>query len=466
MPTMDIFNADPFSAFELTGAIEKIPHKPQLLGTLNLFAPRPVRTETVAVEERNGTLALIQTSQRGAPLEEGTGDKRKIRDFRTVRIAKGDTIQASEIQNIRAFGRESELMQVMDEVMRRLAGPTGLISQIELTWENMRLGAIQGIVTDADGSTIIDWYSAMSVTQADEIDFDLDNASPAPGAVRKKCNQVIRQMMVAAAGVWIPGQTSVMALCGDNFWDDLTAHKEVRETYLNTQQAADLREINQPYETFRYGGITWMNYRGTDDGSTVAVHTDKAKFFPVGAPGAFEVAHSPLESIGFVNTPGKPLYSMIVRDLQRDMWVRPEVYSYPLFICTRPAMLQRAKRTLTPMSRVDDIIQAVALPAILREFGDPVTLPNGSVVNGVFERYGSPTSAPWSEVGVGLPLSAQPNPSVELRDADAAPLAINDRLEIGGAGYLVTATPQPNGSGLTRVELMPERTTDAQARWQ
>jgi len=345
MPTMDIFNADPFSAFELTSAIEKIPHKPQLLGSLNLFTPRPVRTETVAVEQREGKLVLIQTSQRGAPLGEGQAEKRTIRDFRTSRIAKGDIVQASEIQNIRAFGRESELMQVMDEVMRRIAGPTGLMSQIELTWENMRLGAIQGVVTDADGTTLMDWYSAMGVTQAAEIDFDLDNTSPAAGAIRKKCNQVIRQMQVAAAGVWIPGQTSIMALCGDNFWDDLTAHSEIRQTYLNTQQASDLREINQPYETFRYGGITWMNYRGTDDGTTVAVGTDKAKFFPVNAPGAFEVAYSPLESMGFVNTPGQPLYSMIVRDLQRDMWVRPEVYSYPLFICTRPGMLQRARRT-------------------------------------------------------------------------------------------------------------------------
>ncbi|MBK1719223.1 major capsid protein [Thiocystis violacea] len=345
MATMDIFNSNAFSAVELTGAIEQVPHKPQLLGSLNLFATRPVRVETVAVESREGTLSLIQTSPRGAPLEEGTGDARKIRDFRTVRIAKGDTIQASEIQNIRAFGRESELMQVMDEVMRRLAGPTGLMSQVELTHENMRLGAVQGILTDADGSTLRNWYTEFGVAQPTEIDFDLDNASPASGAVRTKCNQVIRQMMTAAAGAWIPGSTSVMALCGDNFWDNLTAHGEVRETYLNTQQAADLREINQPYETFRYGGITWMNYRGTDDGSTVAVNTDKAKFFPVNAPGVFEVAFSPLESLGFVNTPGKDMYSLIVRDKDRDMWIRPEVFSYPLFICTRPLMLQRAKRT-------------------------------------------------------------------------------------------------------------------------
>ena len=349
MPTMDIFNADPFSAFELTSAIEKIPHKPQLLGSLNLFTPRPVRTETVAIEEREGTLALIQTSQRGAALDERAGEKRKIRDFRTVRIAKGDTILASEIQNIRAFGRESELMQVMDEEMRRLAGPAGLISEVEMTWENMRLGAVQGIVTDADGSTIVDWYSAMDVSQAAEIDFDLDNSSPATGALLTKCDQVVTQMRRAAKGAWTAG-TRCVALCGTSFWRDLIAHTEVQKLrelqtlYGDQTGLAALLGVSAN-GLLEYGGITFMRYWGTDDDSTVAIGVDKAKFFPINAPGAFEAAYSPLESMGFVNTPGVPLYSMIVRDLQRDMWVRPEVYSYPLFICTRPAMLQRAKRT-------------------------------------------------------------------------------------------------------------------------
>jgi hypothetical protein len=118
------------------------------------------------------------------------------------------------------------------------------------------------------------------------------------------------------------------------------------------------------------------------------------------------------------------------------------------------------------MSLLDDIIQSALPPALLGPLGDPVTLPDGSIVAGIVDRYGQSANAPWSEVGLANPLSGQPSPSVELRDADAAPLAINDRLVIGGAGYLVTATPQPNGSGLTRVELMPERETDPYARWQ
>jgi hypothetical protein len=343
MPTLDVFNSDAFSCRSLTAAIESVPYQPQMLGNLGIFDAMPVRTDLIEVESRDGVLTLIQTDQRGAPPVNRTTEKRKVRGFKTVRLAKQDKLFASELQGIRAFGSESELMQVQAEIMRRYAGPTGILRDLELTWENHRLGAVQGVVLDADGSTITNWFTEFGVTQDAEIDFDLDNAAPASGAVRKLCNTVVRQMQRAAKGAWT-SSTRIMGICGDAFWDDLTAHSEVRQTYLNTQQAAALRE-GIAWETFNYGGITWTNYRGTDDGSTIAVGTDKAKFFPVGAPGVFQVAMSPGESFDVVNTPGRPVYGMIVPDRDRNMFASIEAYSYPLYICTRPLMLQRGKRT-------------------------------------------------------------------------------------------------------------------------
>lgn len=343
MATIDIFKHDAFRLQTMLAAMESIDFKPQRLGELGVFTPNPVRTETVSIENRDGVLALIKTSQRGAPPEQRKNEERKIRSFNTVRIAKGDRITASELAFVRAFGTESELQQVQAEVARRLAGPVGLQSEIELTLENMRLGAIQGVVKDADGSTIIDWFDEFGVDQADEIDFDLDNKDPASGAVRKLCNQVVRTMAKASKGVFTPA-TRVHALCGDAFWDDLTAHPEIRSTYLNTQEAASLRNGNA-YETFSYGGITFENYRGTDDGETVGIGSDECRFFPVNAPGAFLEVFSPGEQFEHLGQLGKPIYPLIVPDKDRQMYADIEAYSYPLHVCTRPAMLQRAKRT-------------------------------------------------------------------------------------------------------------------------
>lgn len=340
MATMDIFNSDAFSMQQLTSAVQKIDYLPQMLGSLGIFAPKPIRTTVASIEQRDDTLGLIQTSPRGAPLEQLNVNKRKLHNVTTPRIAKGDTIYAHEIQNIRAFGSETELQGVQAEIAYRMQR---IRQDVELTHENMRLGAVQGIVTDADASTIVNWFTVMGVSQDAEIDFDLDNASPASGAVRTVCTQVIRQTQRASKGAWTTG-TRIVGLCGDTFWDQLVAHPEVRQTYLNTVAAAALREP-AAWEQLNYGGITFVNYRGTDDGSTVAVGATKCKFFPVGAPGVFEAYFSPGESFDFVNTPGLPVYAMTIPDRDRNAWVQVEEYSYPLFVCTRPKMLQRAKNT-------------------------------------------------------------------------------------------------------------------------
>jgi hypothetical protein len=64
-------------------------------------------------------------------------------------------------------------MQVQAEVARRLAGPTGLIANVRYTWENMRLGAVQGLLVDADGSTLYNWFDEFGSSAPAEVDFNL-----------------------------------------------------------------------------------------------------------------------------------------------------------------------------------------------------------------------------------------------------------------------------------------------------
>lgn len=340
MATMDIFTSDAFSSTSLTAALDKLGYVPGFLRSLpGLYVPAPVRTESIFIEERENAPALIQTSQRGEAPPNRVGEKRKARGFTTVRVAQQSRITAAELQNIRAFGSETELAQVQVEVARR---QILMRRDFELTFENMFLGMVQGLAVDADASTIYDWATEFGQTIPAEVDFDLDNASPAEGAVRKKCTAAVRSITRALKGMG-GNQVRVVALCGDNFWDDLTATKEVRETYLNTMAATELREGNA-FEQFTYGGVTFVNYRGTDDGTTVAVGTDKAKFFPVNA-GIFQMALSPGESFDFVNTLGLEMYSWIVPDRDRNSFVDVEMYSYPLPVCTMPSALYRARRT-------------------------------------------------------------------------------------------------------------------------
>lgn len=337
MASIDVFKGDAFTTFELTQAINNVPYIPNFLQSLDIFEAVPVRTEAFAIEQRDNVLNLVQTSPRGAPATARTDNGRSLRYFPTVRVANKDRLNASEIQNIRAFGSDSELMQVQEEVLRKL---TNLRNDQNLTHENMRLGAIQGIVKDADGTTIRNWYTEFGVSQPAEVSFSFSSATAANGTIRGQCAAIVRATARASKGAWIDGRSYVMGLCDDTFFDDLVGNAETRATYLNQAQAAELR-TGTAFQTFVYGGITFVNYRGTDDNTTVAVPNGKCKFFPVNAPGVFKQAMSPGESFDWVNTPGQPFYALQIPDDDRNMFVDLEIYSYPLYVCTKPLMLQR-----------------------------------------------------------------------------------------------------------------------------
>ena len=340
MSVFDIFNNDAFSLVSMLGTVDEMEYKPSGLSAMGIFTPNPVRTETVAIESRNGVLSLIQTSDRGAPVEQRQNEKRKIRDFRTSRLAKGDKITASELAFLRGHGEEQQVTMVQEEIARRLSGPTGLMSSLEITMEHQRLGAIQGIVLDADGSEIYNWFTEFGVTPATEIAFNF--AAQTEGDLRTECTKIVRAMKRAAKGAWNNG-SGVHALCGDAFWDELVALPEVRQIYLNRGESKYVQN-GGAFESFTYGGILWENYQGTDDNTTVAIPTDEAKFFPTNAPGAFLEVFSPGEQFEHIGQLGQRAYPMIVRDEKRDMYAEIELYSYPLLVCTRPAMLQSGRR--------------------------------------------------------------------------------------------------------------------------
>lgn len=335
----DIFTQNGWGAIEFNEeVVEKVDHKPQLLGTLSLFEPIYSRSRTIAVASRDGSMTLIPTSENGAPPEELVPKGAKLRKFDAVRLAKGSTIYAIEMAGVLALPSDQQTKDVAQEVTDRTAQ---IIDDLELTWEHMRFGAVQGRVVDADGTTVLfDWYTEWGIAEPAEVDFELDDETT---DVRKKCRDVKRAMQVAAKGVWTPS-TRVAALVGDTFFDMLVNHAQIKETKLGTEKASMLENI-EGFSAIEIEGITFINYRGTDDGSTIAIGTEKARFFPVGARGAFKVGWAPASEFKpYVNQRGREYYGLVLADTSgREEWDRVEIYSYPLFIPTRPEMLLSAK---------------------------------------------------------------------------------------------------------------------------
>lgn len=336
MEFMNIFENDAFSLSSMTDAIDRVPTNPGTLGQLNLFNVNPIRTETVGIEERAGTLSLIQTSKRGTPLEQGLADKAKMRYFATTRIAKEDHILASELQFVRQFNTTDQIKSLQSEMARRMTGATGLLADVIYTKENMKLGAIQGKFLDADGSVIYDYFTEFQITANTEIGFNLTVTTD--GDLREMIQQnVVRPMRQKAQGARYSGVT---ALCDATFFDALMKNPEVRGSYQGIPEQVWLR-TNYDGRDFDFGGVTWVEYFSDDADDTVKIPTGTCKFIPNGTGNSvFEVVYSPAESFEDIGTLGREVYSGVFADVSgRNRFVDLEVASYPLYMCKRPDLL-------------------------------------------------------------------------------------------------------------------------------
>ena len=323
MADIAIFEDDAFSVSSLTAAINEQEYLPGRTSSLGLFRQEGISTLTVQIAKDGDTLALVPSGERGTSGLVVGGTKRTLIPFNTVHLPERFTIKADEIQGIRAFGTRSELQAVQDVVNKRLAKAR---RQLDATHEFQRMGALNGQVLDADGKTVLlDIYKSFGVNRQ-KLPMGLNSPDT---ELRVKCGEALDMQEEALGSVTSSGSR---AMCGKNFWNKLIVHKSVKETYLNTMQAASLR--GDAREAFEFGGIVWERYRGKVAG-VAFVHDDKALLVPEGVPDLYISSFAPADYMETVNTQGIPYYSKI-EPLPFNKGVAGEAQSNPLHLCTRP----------------------------------------------------------------------------------------------------------------------------------
>lgn len=328
MPTMDVFNQDAFSLRSLTAAIIKAPYRPGRLGELGLFSESGITTTTVQVEEKDGQLSLIPTTPRGGPADTIGADARRMRSFLVPHLARESTILADSIQNVRAFAGETELETVQSVVDQRLAT---LRAMHEVTLEHLRIGALKGLILDADGATtLFNLFTEFGVSQQTH-EFDFADADL---MVRNECVTVLRLIedeLGAAA------YTQARAFCSPSFFDELVKHPSVTESFKYREGEMLRQDIRRG---FLYGGIVWEEYRGKV-GAIDFITDGEAYCFPVGAMTVkgplFQTYFAPADFEETVNTVGRPIYAKQAPDpsgLNRFRLLHTQ--SNPLPLCLRP----------------------------------------------------------------------------------------------------------------------------------
>lgn len=331
MANINIFQDEAFSVPNLTAAINETPYVPGRIGALGLFSEEGISTLVAQIEYDGQTIGLVAAKPRGSYGAPVTLAGRRMIPFNTVHLPQRSAMMADEIQGIRAFGSQTELEVAEARVQKYLAKHR---MQLDMTHENHRLGAIKGKVLDADGTTVLlDVYQTFGITQK-EFNMELGTAGT---IVRTKCSEVVDMIADALRGAPMPG---ARALCGKNFWSALIDHKSVRETYLNTQQAAELR--GKAPDSFEIGGIIFERYRGRIAGQP-HVHDDEAYAFPENVPDMFLTRFAPADYLETVNTDGLPYYSR-VEPLPMGKGLDIESQSNPLHVPAIPKAIIKLKR--------------------------------------------------------------------------------------------------------------------------
>lgn len=318
---LDVFKNDAFSMVSLTNAMIKAPHVPTRIGSLGLFRRQGMTSTVAVIEEKNGQLELIQTTPRGGSATSLGESKRTARSFLAPHLQKESRVTADQVQGVRAFGSDDAVAAVQQIVGERLA----LLRKFhDVTVEYHRIKAIQGIILDADGSTLFNLFTEFSVSQQTH-NIALTTATL---DIRNECTAIMRKSESEMGAEMVTGYR---AFCGDAFFDEFIAHANVKASFANQEGRVLRTDLRAGFE---FGGITWENYRGKV-GSTDFVPTAEAYIVPEGVD-IFQTIDAPADYIETVNTIGLPYYVKAAPDPQWNRYVDIQSQSNPLNICMRP----------------------------------------------------------------------------------------------------------------------------------
>lgn len=322
---------DLFTPSTLTKAINNLPKPPTVLGDKGIFKVTPVKTTYVTIESINGKLVLVSnTNRNGDPSKKGN-EKRKRRTFEIPHLPKSTTILPDEL-NVQAFGEDGNQVQEQAKVVNDKL--QGLKNDIETTKEFYRVGAISGIILDADGTTVIyNLYNEFGVTQKNiNIPFSVETTD-----IRKHILDGKRHAQKKLGGAIV---REWIGYCSASYFDELTAHPNVQKAYANYQEAQE-RLGGDSRSGFKYADVTWIEYEvevSKPNGEPHKFIPDKkARLVPITAD-LFETYLAPANYNEAVNTLGMEMYAKAEPRAMGKGWDL-EAQSNPLSVCTAPDAL-------------------------------------------------------------------------------------------------------------------------------
>ena len=327
--TVDEF-MERFDAVELTDIVTHVPDVPSLLSPF--FSSEGMRTTVARIEVEKQGLQLVPDTKRNY---EGPNaapeDRHKGVYIEAAHLVQTDFVLPQDLQDVRPYGKDG-LTTVDEVVTRKLAR---MRRNIAATLEWHRVGAVKGLVLDADGSTVLyDIFDLFGVEKNPEEEVPFPTASGgATDELSAYFDDLTDRIELGLGG---NSYGSINAIVGKDFWTKLTTNPRVFDAYMSWTQRQTAFGQHAKDQPFHFGGINWYRYNKSVAGK-VLVEADAAHVFPSG-DGILKHYYAPAMYLDTVNTVGQAYYSRAVPNDMREH-LRMTTQSNPLTLCMFPETL-------------------------------------------------------------------------------------------------------------------------------
>jgi len=311
MPTI----ANPFNpgrAVDLSAEINLIPNEWGLFQQLGLFTnepkahkfvmiPRTTEIEAVAVDrnwdERNSTVK--------------SGD----RDFLTLAIPHfpvDDAVTPNDVDGVIDYDSLLAGGNTLETIPQVMARKMEHLRKVHaLTLEVARAQLIRdGSVYAPNGTVVTNFYTEFGVGR-ESVNFDLSSTTIDPLGAANNAIAAVQDGILAGDTV-----TDIIALCSPSFFNALVKNPFVVESYRYFNQAQGTAILNQRlgtgrgldsrYRVFEYGGITFIEVRGSVGGQPY-VADGEAYLLPMGSD-IFRTFFAPANRFSTINRTASELY--------------------------------------------------------------------------------------------------------------------------------------------------------------
>lgn len=328
------FDENGFTPATLTEKINKNPVKWGMISASGIFKPEPVYTKDIITTFINGKIRLLKSKDRDAKPNQKEKNKAEKHYFETVHIPYQGRIWASDLAKKMKYSGKG-MQTLMEEMNKEL---NEMKDDHAITKEFFLVKALQGVLYDADGTSVIrNFFDEFSVTKQTE-NFALGSATT---DVAQKCRNIVRHIKKNIGG---DVMTGVECICDDVFFDRFTGHDKVKDVWKEHKATIDkMMSGADPTQSFSFSGITFKEYIASAPHPETGAALDfigagKAHFYPAGTKKTAKIWYSPAEDFDSVGQLGKELYARQTMHPKKK-WVDVDTEQNLFPIWTRPECL-------------------------------------------------------------------------------------------------------------------------------